>query len=392
MSIDFAALRQMHTSAGATAVADALQAQLLAAGDLHSLFYAKLLSARVRLGVTPFPTGPSTELPDTAHEPYEDAIRSAARDVGAMYLEKGDLPRAWSLYRLIGEPGPVKAAIAALNIDSLEDTYSIVDLAWHQQLAPEKGFEIVLNRHGLCNAVSLVGSVDLARTPGLREYCVRGLIRVLHGQLLERVQGDLAGRGRSTDGDLFTLVQANPDLCTDDAYHVDTSHLSSVVQMSLHLGAGPGPELRLARDCAFYGERLASAFQPDGEAPFEAGYADYRAYLDTLLGENTEANLEQFRSKAQRELEEGTSYAASVYVNLLLALGRLPAAAAAATEYLADVAPDFLACPPPLELARQAGDFSKIQEIAEKQGDAVAFVAALVAAETARGKPLAVGS
>ena len=44
-----------------------------AAGDYGSLFYALLMKKRVELGVSPFPTGPSADLPPHTHEPYEDA-------------------------------------------------------------------------------------------------------------------------------------------------------------------------------------------------------------------------------------------------------------------------------------------------------------------------------
>ena len=45
--------------------------------DYNALFYALLLKKRHELGVVPLPTGPSSDLPPAAHEPYEQAIRAS---------------------------------------------------------------------------------------------------------------------------------------------------------------------------------------------------------------------------------------------------------------------------------------------------------------------------
>jgi len=63
-----------------------------AAEDFQGLFYALLMKKRVELGVSPFPTGPATELPAHTHEPYEDAIRAAGREVGRLLIERKELP------------------------------------------------------------------------------------------------------------------------------------------------------------------------------------------------------------------------------------------------------------------------------------------------------------
>src|SRR3954471_11453229 len=105
--MDFDSLQTTLSTSGSEEAADALCESLRQAEDYHALFYALLLKARVRLNVSPFPTGPATDLPAEVHEPYEDAIRQAAREVGTIYLVKHDVPRAWGFFRLIGEPQPV---------------------------------------------------------------------------------------------------------------------------------------------------------------------------------------------------------------------------------------------------------------------------------------------
>ena len=84
----FDRLKAALASGGSAAAIEKLIAELRAAEDFNSLFYAMLLKKRVELGVSPFPTGPSADLPPHTHEPYEQAIRESARHVGNLYLNR----------------------------------------------------------------------------------------------------------------------------------------------------------------------------------------------------------------------------------------------------------------------------------------------------------------
>src|SRR4029079_14679313 len=93
----------------------------------------------------------------------------------------------------------------------------------------------------------------------LRDHCIGKLVHAIHDQLTERVRADLEGRGSKVPADatLKRMVEGHPDLFGEDAYHIDTSHLSSVCQMSMYLPKGP--ENDLARDLCEYGRRPAPA-------------------------------------------------------------------------------------------------------------------------------------
>src|SRR3954466_1726678 len=75
----FDRLRSALAAGGPAAAIDDLIAELRRAEDFNGLFYALLLKKRVELGVSPFPTGPASELPPHTHEPYEQTIRDAGR-------------------------------------------------------------------------------------------------------------------------------------------------------------------------------------------------------------------------------------------------------------------------------------------------------------------------
>lgn len=365
---------------GPLAAIDRLCDDLKQAEDFQNLFYARLMRKRVELGVPPFPTGPSTELPGTAHEAYEEAIRTAGREVGQIYLTRGDIPKAWAFFRMLGEPEPVKEALRTYTPGPDDDVYPVIEVAWQHAVLPEKGFDLVLDRNGVCSAITMIHSSDLSQNVPLREYCIRRLVRALYDQLLERLRNDLQSRGIEppAGATVGSIVAAYPDLFGEDVYHIDTSHLSSVVQMAMQLP--PGPELDLGRELAAYGTKLSAAFRGDNDPPFEDTYADYKVYLDLVAGTNVEAGLAHFRRKAERGAEDGYSFPAEVLVNLYLKANRLSEALATAKQYLGSANERELSCPGVTELARRAGDYAGLAAAAKEKADPVTYLAGLIAA------------
>jgi hypothetical protein len=375
----FDRLKAALAGGGPAAAIDDLIAELRRAEDFNGLFYALLLKKRVELGVSPFPTGPASELPPHTHEPYEQAIRDAGRHVGNIYLRRGELPKAWTFFRMLGEPGPVKDALARFDPKPDDDIYPIVEIAWQNGVLPEKGFDLVLDRHGICSAITMVGSSDLSSNAALRDYCVGRLVRALHEQLVERLRNDLAARGVTVPevASIPRLIEGHPELFGEDAYHTDTSHLSSVVQMSTHLP--PGPELDRARELCEYGRHLSPGLQGNNDPPFEENYADFLAFLSVVAGVDADGNLERFRAKAERDFAEGITYSAQVYVNLLVRANRVKDALAAAKRYLLREDERNLICPGVGELARRLGDYGALADAAKARSDAVQFLAGLIA-------------
>jgi hypothetical protein len=383
-ALDAAAFERLQTalaSRGPAVAIDELVTELRAAEDFQGLFYALLMKKRVELGVSPFPTGPATELPTHTHEPYENAIRDAGRDVGRLLLDRKEFSKAWAFFRMLGEPEPMREALEAFTPGPDDDVYPVIEIAWQNGLLPKKGFDLVLDRHGLCSAITMVSGSDLASNPDLRDYCITKLAKALHDQLAERLRNDLSGRGQSISphATISQLVEIDPALFADDAYHIDTSHLSSVVQMAV-MNLPPGEGVNYARELCAYGRKLAPNLQGTNDAPFDENYTDYLAYLNVLAGENVEENLKRFEEKAAREAAEGATYAAQVYVNLLLKANRPAEALGAAKRFLLAEDDRNLMCPGVSELARRAGDFASLAEAAKARNDPVNFLASLIAA------------
>src|SRR5690242_4478126 len=121
----FDELQQALVRDGAEPAIERLCAALREKKDYGSLFYALLLKTRYKLGVSPIPTEPAQALPEAAHDAYEDGIREAARLVGNLFLEEGNIPRAWVYFRMLGEPEPVAQALERYAIKEDEDAQQL---------------------------------------------------------------------------------------------------------------------------------------------------------------------------------------------------------------------------------------------------------------------------
>src|ERR1051325_10964191 len=172
----FEQLEQTLKQAGPIAAIDKLCDELKARKDYAGLFYALLMKKRFELGVSPIATGSNQDLPAPVHRAFEEGIAEAARTVGNLYLQEGQIPQAWGYFRMLGDPEPVAKALEKLELDDSMDVQSIIDIAFHQNVLPVKGFDWVLQRFGICSAITVMGG-DLPFTPEVRAACSKKLIR-----------------------------------------------------------------------------------------------------------------------------------------------------------------------------------------------------------------------
>lgn len=375
----FDELRATLQKQGPGAAIDQLCQKLEADKDYVGLFYALLMQKRQELGVDPVPTGSNQDLPPDAHAAFEETIRDAGRKVGGLFLNDNNLMGAWSYYRMLGEPGPVVEALEKIDIKEHEDAQTLIDIAFQQGAHPKKGFDWILDRYGICSAITSLGGGEIPFAPDVRDHCVRTLIRSLHGELLLRLRGEVAQKQgfEPTAKTIRELIEGRDWLFGEDYYHIDLSHLSSVIQMSIQLE--PCEELKLARDLCAYGKKLSPRFLYHTDPPFEQQYHDYDKYLAILTGEAVEEGIAHFRAKAdESDPREVGTYPAEVLVNLLLRLKRPKDALDVAKKHLAHLGDTRLSCPNLVELCRLTGDYGALAEAAQAQGNGVLFLAGLL--------------
>jgi hypothetical protein len=380
------ALDETLLRSGPEAMLDLLITNLEQRGEFRALLDALLLKARHEIGLPAILAGPLGELPEPGRGRYEERYIDALRTVGQKILDTGDLVSAWPYFRVLGEKEPVARALDAYEPDEGDPRLgAIIDIAFHQGVHPRRGFELILNQYGACSAISAFEGLP-ADEP-LRALCADRLVRHLHANLVANLRAELRERGvpdPPEGASILALITGKPWLFADDAYHIDVSHLASVVRLSPMLTDTEA--LDLAIGLTDYGRHLSALHRYEGEPPFQQLYEDHAVYLRALRGQGIESAIQHFRAKlvpgpgTEPDLGPVDLAPAQVLVRLLVRLGRFETAIDVAAEHLATVPESMLSCPSLAQLCQRAGRPDRLAQSAREHGDLVQYATAILTA------------
>jgi hypothetical protein len=368
----FPAIDSALASGGPEAVFQSLIQHCMDTRNYPLLLETRLMQVRHELGL-PLLQSSASAMPEQTRRRYDEAFIDAARQVGNLFLADGNIPRAWPYFRAVGEGDPVAKAID--DYQPGDDLDAVIEIALLEAVNPTKGFRLILENHGICRAITCYSQFPARQG---RLDCARLLVSALHSELrdnLRRSIGDDAGDVMS----IPELIEGRQWLFGEYSYHVDTSHLVSVLQIAIELD--DAESLSKALEIALYGEHLAPTFQHRGDPPFENVYSDHAVYLRALLGQHSDAAVAHFRDKASNLDPAGHGYGpAQVLVTLLVRLGRYQEAIEASLRFLSEAPPHELGCPGIPELCQMAGDFTRLRELALEKQDPLSYTAALLQA------------
>ena len=356
---------------------EALAGRLRSEARCHELFDLRLMQARHRAGLPVIAARSLDELPEPLRVRMEDAYLAACREVGQVLLEQGRVREAWMYLRPVGDRANMAEALARLPAD---DHYEeIIEIALHEGVDPQLGFQLVLKHYGTCNAITLFESEMANRPRPQRQQIAALLVQHLRQELLSNVRSDIERQQGSPapQGTLGELVAKREWLFAEENYHVDTTHLNSVVRFA-HVVDDPDV-LRQALDLTEYGRRLSPSYQFPGEEPFRDMYAASALLFSAQLGERVDEALDYFRAQALAcPAAEVGPMPAEVYVSLLARLGRTTEAMDAYAELLPPGTRTSGFAPSLVELATQGAQYERLTELCRQRGDLIGFVAGLV--------------
>ena len=357
---------------GAQSALDLLVTIALKDENYSLLFEARLMQARHRLGLPLVFSDSLDELPPSQRQPYEDAMKEAAREAGDLYLAGGEILRAWPYFRALGDPAPVVAALEKL--ESTDQLDQIIELAFGQGVHPRKGFELLLKHHGICRAITFFQQYP---DPKTRDECALILLRALHAELVDNLKRAIVQTEaeQPASENVSELIRSRDWLFGEMNYYVDTAHLTSIIPLALDF-TDPGA-LQHALQLCDYGQHLSPQFHYRTDPPFDDFYRDHAIFLQALAGIEPDAAIAHFRNKITNSdpATAGTA-PAQVLVLLLARLQRYREAIEVSLEYLGGE--NQLACPTLPQLCQLAGDYDSLREVARRRGDLLNFTAAAI--------------
>ena len=179
------------------------------------------------------------------------------------------------------------------------------------------------------------------------------------------------------------LIAGRDWLFADDFYHIDLSHLNSVVQMATQLEKCA--ELELARELCAYGMKLSPRFRYQSEPPFEDQYADYDKYPGDPDGRRCRRGRGAFprQDRDASDPQTAGTFPTEIFVNLLMRLGRDRKRWRSCAKYLAPLGEVRLSCPNLVELVPADEALRRAGGGGAEQGNAVNFLAGLIAGRKA---------
>ena len=359
---------------GVEAACETLIDQLRAGEQYHHLFDARLMLARHQLGL-PLAANPSMDqLSEAVRDRLENAYLEACREVGELLLRQGQLRQAWMYLRPADAAPRMREALQ--QQDPTDDTVDQwIEVAIYEGVAPARGFDLLLNHHGTCNAITTYDSTMHGRSKEEQQEVAGLLVRWLHGELLQNLAGDGAADAASGAMPVLDWLGKLDQPLGPYTVHIDVSHLGSVVRFARVV---TDPEtVRLAWDLAEYGSRLDDGLQPGGDPPFANCFPAHRLFFAAQSGQHVDEAVEYFRQQAEAaDVRTETTAAVEVYVELLARLGRFQEAIDAYVGWIPESVPTTGLAPSLLELSRRAGDYSQLIHWSRQRDDLLGFAVA----------------
>src|SRR5262245_41208691 len=378
MSSPFDQLQATLASRGPDAALDEAANLLRQQKKFHELFEVLKMKLRRRLGLPLLAGDAADGLTDEQRTKLEDGLIGACREVGAALLSEGKIREGWMYLRPVGDKA--EAAKLLAQVEANDENYEdLIEINLHEGIDIGRGYGLVLERFGTCNAITTFDS-SLARRPRAEQApAAKLLLRQVHADLIASVTADISRQEGKPPREktLRELVQDRDWLFQDNSYHLDTTHLAATVRIARAL-TDPD-DLRLALDLTEYGRRLSQQFQYTGDEPFTEMYPANALYFQALLGAKTDEPFAYFKNKAEMLDPQYHGYAAiETYIDLLSRLGRHDAALAAAMKHGLGSIQSLGNAPPLVELAHRTGNFNGLLSHCRQKEDLLGFTAALV--------------
>ena len=378
----FDQLELSFNTGGTDTVLKELVAHFESEKKFHELFEVLKMQVRHGLGLPLLYGESGDELDSQQRTALEEGLIQACRQVGLGLLEDGRISEGWMYMRPVGDVPAVKTILDKIDVadDNIDE---MVEVLLQEGVDPGRGYSIVLQHYGTCNAITTFESVMPQKSKPDQRTVARLLLRHVHQELFANVKSDVAQHlGNEPTGETIAELIADQDgLFGEHAYHIDTTHLASTTRFSRILD--DEQSLRLALDLTHYGKNLHDQFQYEGDEPFTDIYPHHAFYFQALLGENVETALAHFKERAENvDVNQWGTVAIEIYIDLLARVGQVEEAIQITVDKIKPGQRTMGHAPSLLELCERISDYSTLVTACRGADDILGFATGLLQAKT----------
>lgn len=364
-------------------VLDTLIGHLRSQRRATELFEAIKMRTRLSLGLPLVIVEEEPKHSVDVERQLESGLLEACREAGVMLLEDGHVGQGWMYLRPTGDMETAQKLAA--KVESTDENHEeLIQVLLQEGVDIQRGFEIMLKHQGTCSSITNYQQSMPQRSRSDRQQAANALLDHFYAELSQAVRDDICRREAPAGDDetLLEMIEKRADLMSQGGYHLDTTHVASVVQISTVID--DPDRIQKAYELTQYGRRLHHTLQYPGEEPYKDFYPAHLAFYSALLGKNTDASLEYFRHKAELldPMQHGTG-PIETYVDLLSRTGQKRRAIEAATQLVPDGVPPQRIIPMLMQLIASVSAEelepakSAIAEYCQRRGDLLGYTAAI---------------
>lgn len=386
MTCDNSAFEQLETIAAGRGVAAAIEyliGHFREDGEYHQLFEALKMKVRFDMGL-PLLYGEAPDpIDDQRTRQLEEGLLTACRDVGTELLKAGKLQEGWMYLQPVGDRELTKELVEAVEVTA-ENTDALIDIGLSQRAAPGRGYRLLLENYGTCNAITTFDTQIVHFERPLQKQLAAILVDHLYRELVANVRCNIEKQESKLpeEATLRELIANRAWLTANGGHHLDTTHLASIMRIGRVVDQPT--QLQQLLELAEYGQQLDADFQYAGSPPFENTYPDHVIYYRALLGINVEQATSHFTQKTQTtDRSQYGLVAVETLVDLLSRTGNRRQALDAAIEQLLGQEDLTGLAPNIFEIATTEEEFQQLMNHYRTRDELLGFSISLLKSMTA---------
>jgi hypothetical protein len=345
--------------------------------EYFHLFEVLKLRCRHKLGLLLAPSQSSEQLPERQQRELDEGLLDACQTVGTLLFRDGNIQHGWTYLQPVGNRKLTESLIREVTVND-ENADLLIDIALNQGAAPAYGYQLTLDHHGTCSAITAFEVQGVNFDRNTQALLASQLLHHIYNEVMQNIRAHIEQSEETArpDADLRELLQDHSWLVQQQAYHLDATHLSSLMKIA-RLTTSPEDHER-ALQLAEYGAGFPEDLQYANPAPFDDTYGDHKIFFNALLGKEIEAAVGHFKRKCSDAATTFGSQADEILIDLLFRVGRIDDAITHAQINPIDPSMRTGLALDIIEMANTPAQFATLLKHLQEQDDLLGYAFALL--------------